>query len=296
MMSLMTIQFVTNVPLLPKRAPHSHKGTFGKVLVVAGSCGMSGAAVLTGTTALRGGAGLVTLAVPEGILRIVAAMEPALMTVGLPETSRGQISIRAIPQILSLAASANSLACGPGWGHSASTSAVGAALYLEAPVPAVFDADALNGLADRFRSGPFPSKAARVLTPHPGEFARLTGLDAKAIQSNRDDHAAEFASRHGVMLVLKGHETVVTDGKRVAINSTGNPGLATGGSGDVLTGLIAALLAGGMPAFDAAQLGVHVHGAAGDMVAGELSQPGLIASDLPRAIGRVLADAGSPSS
>ena len=290
------MQLVTGVPPLPTRAPDSHKGTFGRVVVFAGSRGMSGAAVLTGTTALRGGAGLVTMAVPESIQPAVCAHDPSLMTVGLPENARGQISIHALDEVLQLASKADAVACGPGWGASSSTRAIATALYRHAECPVVFDADALNVLALELRDGSLRASYPRVLTPHPGEFSRLTGLETKDIQANRDDTAAEFAKTHGVVLLLKGHETVITDGERVALNSTGNPGLATGGAGDVLTGLITAFLAGGMPAFDAAQLAAHVHGVAADLVVRELSEAGLIASDLPRAIARVLADARHPSS
>jgi NAD(P)H-hydrate epimerase len=266
------------------------------VVVFAGSRGMSGAAVLTGTTALRGGAGLVTMAVPESVRPAVCSHDPSLMTIGLPENARGQVSVRALSEVLSLSAKADAVACGPGWGASSSTRAIATALYRQAECPVVFDADALNVLALELRDGLEKPRHPRVLTPHPGEFSRLTGLETKEIQVHREDAAAEFAKTHGVVLLLKGHETVITDGERVALNSTGNPGLATGGAGDVLTGLITAFLAGGMPAFEAAHLAAHVHGLAADLIVRELSEPGLIASDLPRAIARVLADARHPSS
>lgn len=141
-------------------------------------------------------------------------------------------------------------------------------------------------MRSRPAAGPGDSRRAaagpRILTPHPGEFARLIGSDIATVQSQRAKLAAEFAATHGVIVLLKGQGTIITDGDRVAINRTGNPGMATGGSGDVLTGLIAALLAQGMPAFQAAQVGAHLHGLAGDLAAAELSQPGLIASDLPK--------------
>ena len=159
-------------------------------------------------------------------------------------------------------------------------------LFAELSQPMVVDADALNVLASSGGIGTISRSAGargpRILTPHPGEFARLIGSDIATVQSQRAKLAAEFAATHGVIVVLKGQGTVITDGDRVAINRTGNPGMATGGSGDVLTGLIAALLAQGLAPFEAAQLGAHLHGLAGDLAAAELSQPGLIASDLPR--------------
>jgi len=157
----------------------------------------------------------------------------------------------------------------------------------------VVDADALNLLAKRPElltraDGSSP----RILTPHLGEFARLTGLDVSQLPQDRQRHAVEFARLHRVVLLLKGHETLITDGKRLAVNTTGNSGLATGGSGDVLTGLIVALVAQGMTAFDAAQLGAHLHGLAGDLAAEELSMPGMIASDLLHFLGRAWCELG----
>lgn len=272
---------------LPERTVTSHKGTFGRVLIVAGSRGMSGAACLAGLAALRGGAGLVQLAVPEGILSIVAGVEPAYMTAPLPEDAQGCIAREAAREIVALAASATAAAIGPGWGQSADLQELAHLLYTTLAIPLVIDADALNALARTPGGFPqHPDGALRVITPHPGEFSRLTSIDTAAIQSDREALAADFAGRHGVVVVLKGHESVVSDGSRTAINTTGNCGMATGGTGDVLTGLIAALLAQRMPAFEAAHVGAHLHGLAGDLAAAELSQPGLIASDLPRFLGR----------
>ena len=281
----MAISYITMLPPLPPRPEQGNKGTFGKVLIVAGSRGMSGAACLSGLGALRGGAGLVTVAVPSGILPIVAGMEPSYLTVPLAEDSSGRIGAAASREILELASSNTVVACGPGWGRSADLQNLALTLYTQLPQPLVIDADGLNALSRL--SGGLPTTdipGPRVLTPHPGEFARLIGSDAATVQQDRETLAVEFAAKHNVILLLKGHETVITDGARVAINTTGNSGMGTGGTGDVLTGLISALLGQGFAPFEAAQLGAHLHGLAGDLAASELTRPGLIASDLPRFI------------
>jgi NAD(P)H-hydrate epimerase len=275
-----TIDRITNLPELPARPDDAHKGTFGRVLIAAGSRGMSGAASLAGLGALRGGAGLVYVATPAGIVPIVAAVEPSYLTIPLPEDAAGRLSGDAGNTLESLAANQSAIAIGPGWGQSDELTELACRLFTNIDRPMVIDADALNALAkhpDVLSS----AKAERILTPHPGEFARLVGSDIATIQANRENTAAQFARDHGVVLLLKGSGTVITDGHRLAINDTGNCGMATGGAGDVLTGLIAALLAQGMSAFEAAQLGAHLHGIAGDLAADDLSQPGLIASDLP---------------
>jgi NAD(P)H-hydrate epimerase len=263
------------------------------VLIVAGSRGMSGAACLAGLGALRGGAGLVTLAIPAGIQRAVASVEPSYLTIALPEDDGGRISRLAAGEILSRAASATAVAIGPGWGRSADLIELAHAFYTSIERPVVVDADALNALASSPAGFPkAPPGAPRILTPHPGEFARLVKTDTKSVQADREGLAAGFAREHGVIVVLKGHGTVITDGEKTAINTTGNSGMATGGTGDVLTGLTAALLAQGMSAFDAAHLAAHLHGLAGDLAADDLSKPGLIASDLPRHLGKAWKQAG----
>ncbi|NOX56132.1 MAG: NAD(P)H-hydrate dehydratase [Planctomycetes bacterium] len=276
---------ITELPEVPIRPPDGHKGTFGRILVVAGSRGMSGAACLAGLGALRGGAGLVYVAVPEIILPIVASAEPSYLTIPLPsDPETGALSEEAVRVVQTWIAGKDAVAVGPGLGVWPGTQhvVVWAAEHIVQPL--VIDADGLNGLAER---KDVLKKAAgpRVLTPHPGEFARLIGTDVRTIQSQREELAVRFAAEYGVVMVLKGHGTVVTDGDRVAVNPTGNAGMATGGSGDVLTGLVAALLGQGMSAFEAAQMGVYVHGLAGDLAAKELSQTALIASDLPRFLG-----------
>lgn len=267
-----------DLPWLALRAPDSHKGHFGLVLVIGGSQGMGGAAALAGRAALRGGAGLVRVAVPDVCQATVAALEPSYMTVALPSDRKGRIARDALEAIRGWAESATVVACGPGLGRSLGLDYLLAELYRGLARPAVFDADGLNALASRPDVLSQPA-GPRVLTPHPGEFARLVGRD-RLPPDLRHGLAIECAARWGVVLVLKGQGTLVTDGQRWWTNPTGNPGMATGGSGDVLTGLIAALMAQKLAAFDAARLGVFLHGLAGDLAAGQLGQEALIARDL----------------
>lgn len=280
----MSHQLINQLPNLPARPADGHKGTFGRVLIMAGSRGMSGAAALAGLGALRGGAGLVYLAVPREIQAIVASIEPAYLTLGSPASIEGQFTEEALTRLAPHFAACSAMACGPGWGQCEELQHMVGWLLANIPRPMVVDADALNLLAGHLEWLD-ESVAPRILTPHPGEFARLIDADVQTVQSNRIDLAVEFASRHKVILVLKGAGTVITDGQQVAINPTGNSGMATGGTGDVLTGLTTALLAQGLSAFEAARLGVYLHGLAGDLAAQELSQPGMIASDLPRFLG-----------
>jgi NAD(P)H-hydrate epimerase len=285
-----------DLPMPPARPEDAHKGTFGKVWIIAGSRGMSGAAVLSGLGALRGGAGLVTVATPALIQPIVAASEPSYLTRALPDDEVGRLSYVSIDEIKAELPKQDVAALGPGIGQSAELTELAAELYQHAPVPMVFDADGLNALSQRPEVlTRRPDQPPRVVTPHPGEFARLTGRSTADIQANREETAKEFARRHRVVLLLKGHGTVITDGNQAFINPTGNSGLATGGTGDVLTGLITSLLAQKMSPLDAARLGAWLHGRAGDMAAEELSQPGLIASDLPRYLGGAWLSLQSPS-
>ncbi len=265
-------------PRLPDRPPDAHKGHFGLAVVIGGSQGMAGAAALAGMAALRGGAGLVRLAVPDVCLDVVAGFEPSCMTVPLPSDSGGRIALSAWPAVLHAASTATVVACGPGLGRSLGLDVLVSRLYTESPKPLLVDADGLNALSARREVLARPG-GPRILTPHPGEFARLLGQDRVAAEE-REAAAVEMAARCGVVLVLKGHRTLVTDGQRQWINTTGNPGMATGGSGDVLTGLIAALACQGLSPLDAARLGVYLHGLAGDLAAAELGQESLAASDL----------------
>ena len=276
------------LPSLPPRPSDAHKGTFGTALIIGGSRGMTGAVTLAGMAALRGGAGLVRLAVADRCLETVAGYEPSYMTAALPDDVEGRISGAAYARIVELARSATVVALGPGLGRSPDLDRLVALLYKELSLPMVCDADALNALSTNpellsHHAGP------RVLTPHPGEFARLVGH--KYPGEEREVAALELASRCHVIVVLKGHRTFVTDGRRHWHNSTGNPGMATGGSGDSLTGLITALACQGLEPYDAARLGVYVHGLAGDLAAKELGEMSLIAGDivgyLPKALKRI---------
>lgn len=306
----------SDLPRLPPRRPDAHKGDFGLALIVGGSQGMAGAVALAGMAALRGGAGLVRLAVPEAILDLVASFEPSYMTIPLRTDAAGRIYAGSLDRIAELAEKAHyqtehilrntfdsiaewsdqaaAVACGPGLGRSLGLDELVGRLYQEIAKPMVFDADALNALAAEpevlVRSG-----GPRILTPHPGEFARLIGR--KLEPEAWPDAAVQLAARSKAIVVLKGHHTLVTDGRRRMVNTTGNPGMATGGSGDVLTGLITALVCQHLKPFDAARLGVFLHGLAGDLVAKDLGQVSLVASDLvrylPRAF-RVYAEATRP--
>ncbi|HVS38754.1 MAG TPA: NAD(P)H-hydrate dehydratase [Gemmataceae bacterium] len=275
----MTADVITEVPPLAPRDPDANKGDFGRVLLVAGSRGMSGAAVLCASAALRGGAGLVRLALPAGILPIAAAGNPCYMTVPLPEDDQGRFAAAAAAEVVSLLGQNTSAGLGPGLGRGDGVSAVVRAVLERTTLPLVVDADGLNALPPMLgvlkrRRGP------TVLTPHPGEFGRLIGADAAAVQANRQDLAVRFAAEHGVVLVLKGRGTIVTDGRRLYVNTTGNPGMAAGGTGDVLTGLTAALLGQKLEPFAAAQLAVYLHGLAGDLARDALGETSLIAADL----------------
>ncbi|MFL5244831.1 MAG: NAD(P)H-hydrate dehydratase [Gemmataceae bacterium] len=270
---------VMQVAKLPPRDPDGNKGDYGRILVVAGCRGMSGAAVLCATGALRSGAGLVRLAVPEEILPQVTVGNPCYTTAPLPQDDYGRLAEQAGDDLLALAEADDVMAIGPGIGRSETITKLVLSLLEQARIPVVIDADAINGLRGNAkhlvnRAGP------TILTPHPGEFARLLFTDVPTVQSQRQDLAVRFASEHRVVLVLKGHRSIVTDGKQVYINTTGNPGMATGGSGDVLTGIIAALLGQKLSPFEAAQLGVYVHGLAGDLARDVMGEVSLIATDL----------------
>ncbi len=248
---------------------------------------MAGAGVLCASAALRGGAGLVRLGVPRELWPLVAVANPCVMTAGLPQDEEGRFGRESTEDALTWAKSSDVLAVGPGLGRSPELTHFLTQLVRTAARPMVLDADGLNNLAD----DPSVLKqhaAPVIITPHPGEFARLVKVDTATVQANRRQLAVQFAREHDVIVVLKGHGTIVTDGKRLYCNASGNPGMATAGSGDVLTGIIAALIGQGLEPFEAAQLGVSWHGRAGDLAAGVVGEVALIATDLldylPRAI------------
>ena len=269
------------LPQLPPRKPDSHKGDFGHALLVGGSRGMAGAISLSGMACLRSGAGLVKLAVPECVLETVAGFEPSYMTVPLVCDSSGYLFPQAFDQLTEHLDAATCVAVGPGLGRSNDLTQFVRRLYTTVRQPLVIDADGLNDLA-ALQDGLADPAGPRILTPHPGEFARLFKSDPKLTRDEQSVRAKQFAADRGIVILLKGQRTLITDGSQSVSNSTGNPGMATGGTGDVLTGVITALVCQGMSPFDAAVLGAHVHGLAGDLAAAEMGQVSLIASDLLR--------------
>lgn len=274
-----SVTWVADLPRLQPRPADANKGMFGRILVVAGSRGMSGAAVLCASAALRGGAGLVRVAVPESLLPIVAMANPCYMTLPLPEDGQGHLTQEGQADLVEAVRSSQATAIGPGLGQSQDVTELVLAVVDQTATPLVIDADGLNALVgnlDHLRRRGRPT----VLTPHPGEFARLANKPVADVQARRQELAVRFAAENGVVLVLKGQGTIVTDGRRVYVNGTGNPGMATGGSGDVLAGLIAALIGQGLETFAAAQLGVYLHGLAGDLGRDAVGEVSLIASDL----------------
>lgn len=278
----MTEELVLEVvrPLLPERPADGHKGTFGHALIIGGSRGFTGAPCLAAEGALRSGVGLVTTAVPRPLADIAAATIAEMMTFPLPATETEAIAVSALEPALEAARSRDAVALGPGMGRHGETQQFVLAFLERCQAPVLVDADGLNNLAsnlDALRKAPGP----RIVTPHPGEMSRLTGTAVDAIQADRENTALSFAKESGCVAVLKGAGTIIAEpGGRSYRNTTGNPGLATGGSGDVLSGIIAGLLAQGMAPLDAALLGVYVHGLAGDLAAEALTQRALIAGDI----------------
>ena len=274
------MEIVEDIPKLEARAVDAHKGDFGKVCIIAGSIGMSGAAVLAGRSALRAGAGLVRVATPRSVLPIVASVEPCFTTIPLAEDSAGRISAKAVSTILDAVGENDALAFGPGVGVSSELQSVLETLLGQEQLHLVIDADGLNNLA-KIKDWPVSLKAELILTPHPGEVKRLwSGLFREALPAERQQQAAQLALRTASMVVLKGAWTVVSDGEKVYINKTGNPGMATAGSGDVLTGVVTALIGQGLSGFDAAVLGVYIHGLAGDIAAEKTGQISLMTTDI----------------
>lgn len=266
--------------LLPVRSRDGHKGTFGHLLVVAGSTGKGGAAVMAAESGLRGGSGLVTLACPQSAQPSIASRLTEVMTVALADF-KGEISLLAFDDLLALTDGKQALAIGPGLGLGEETSGLIRRLVQASALPVVVDADGLTALCGHTHILEHQSDRQIVLTPHPGEMARLTGLSTDEIQADRFAVARDFAVRHRVVLVLKGARTLTAspDG-RVHVNNSGHAGLASGGMGDVLTGLIGSLLAQGLAALDAATLGVYLHGLAADRLLATFGDAGLLATDV----------------
>jgi NAD(P)H-hydrate epimerase len=275
-------------PFIRPRRPESHKGTYGHALVIGGSAGMTGAVMMSASAALRSGAGLVTAAVPESLLPVVETGLLEVMTIPLAETRQATISLEALPAIESLLGRVSVCAIGPGMSGYPEANAILRFVLERAGIPVLIDADGLNALQgdrDILRNRQVPV----VLTPHPGEMARLLGKSIQEIQANRMTIAREFAQEFGVILVLKGNKTLVaTPSGAIYVNITGNPGMATAGSGDVLCGLITGLIAQGIKPQDAAIVGVYLHGQAGDYASEARGQRGLIAGDLLASIPDIL--------
>jgi NAD(P)H-hydrate epimerase len=270
--------------IVPARVADSHKGDFGRVLVVAGSNGRTGAAHLSAVGALRSGAGLVTIATPRSCVPVIAAMAPEYMTEGLDETASGTIDYGAIDRVLDI--KADVIAVGPGLGQAPSTSAFVHALLERAGVPLVLDADALNAFVGEPERLMGRDGVDVIITPHPGEMARLLNTSIEKVQADRLKHAREFAAAHKVHVVLKGHRTVIAgpDG-RTFVNLTGNAGMATGGTGDLLTGMLAAWFAQLLDAEAACKLAVYLHGTAGDLAEADEGEVALIATDIAARLG-----------
>jgi NAD(P)H-hydrate epimerase len=284
----------SDVPRLSPRAETTHKAQVGRIAIIAGSRGMSGAACLSGLGALRGGAGLVRVCCAESILPIVAASEPCLMTMPLAEDAEGRISPAALPHLLGSLKWADVVAIGPGLGLGGGVAEVVSRVIAESANPVVIDADGLNNLSEQPQWWSARRGRVTVVTPHPGEIARLrrgAGLDTDSEQTDdaRLKTAFEYSALTGTAVVLKGHRTVVCTPDEAYVNTTGNPGMATGGMGDVLTGLIAALLGQGLSAFDAARLSVYVHGAAADECARRIAPVGYLAREVGDAVPAALA-------
>ena len=268
--------------LLPDRDPDAHKGSFGKILLLCGSRGYTGAAYLAAMGALRSGAGLVFLGVPESIYAIEAVKLNEPVVFPLPDEG-GKLSEAAIPEILERLPRLDAVLIGPGLGQSQGTFAVVKAVLERFQGPVILDADGINVLAAhkyivRERTAP------TILTPHDGEFARLGGI----VGADRPAAAVEMARDLGCILLLKGHRTVITDGYATYINGTGNPGMAVGGSGDVLSGIIVSLLGQGLEPLEAAACGAWLHGGAGDLCAAEIGQYGMLPSDMVAVLPRLL--------
>ena len=272
------VKRITDIPKPPSRPRDAHKGTAGLVLVVAGSRGMAGAAALVGNGALRAGAGLVRIATADAALDAVAALAPCCTTAPLPDDG-ACLRAEAAERILELADGQGAVALGPGLGQTPAVGSVVRAVLEGLEIPIVLDADGLNAIAADAAETIARASNGLILTPHPGEAARLLGSSAQDVQADREA-AAERLARLGAVAVLKGAGTVVCDGERVYVNETGNPGMATAGAGDVLAGMMAAFLAAGMPMFEAAVLAVWAHGRAGDLAAERLGILGLTAMDL----------------
>jgi len=276
----------------PRRSRWGHKGTFGTVLGIGGSRGMAGAVALAGRAALLAGAGLVRLAVPDPILETVAGYSPEPTTIPCPADNAGRFALESLDTLLAHAEHCTALFLGPGLGRSEEIEQLVPLLLQRRVKPIVVDADALNALAAHSDTKTQAEPKAVwgnsvVLTPHAGEFARLQNEPTPSEENMKERQlaAVDFSQQHNVLLVLKGHRTIITDGTQLAVNTTGNPGMATGGSGDVLTGIIAGLIAQNFASlYETVRLAVHIHGLAGDIAAARLGEISVTATAILEAI------------
>ena len=262
--------------LLPVRERTAHKGDFGRVLIIAGSVGYTGAPVLAANAALRTGAGLIFVGVPEAVYPIVAQKLDEPMVFPLPCDERGMLNTRAVPEILRRMAGCDAVLAGPGLGRSPAILDVVAGILTHADCPVILDADGINcleGNIDILRQ----AGASVILTPHDGEFSRLGGDPSP---ENRYQSARAMAVKEDVTVLLKGHRTIVVSPEEVYLNTTGNPGMATGGSGDVLSGMLLSLLGQGLPPTKAAAAAAWLHGAAGDLCAERYGEYGMTPTDM----------------
>ncbi|MCT4604747.1 MAG: NAD(P)H-hydrate dehydratase [Marinisporobacter sp.] len=280
--NLITEEMVKEI--MPIRKRDTHKGSYGKAYIVAGSTGMTGAAILSCESALRSGAGLIKMPVPQSLNTIMETRLTEVITVPLPEFKKGVVGISDIEKILKTMEESNVIAVGPGSGRSRELEELLRNMLEHTSTPMVLDADALNALANRKELLSL-IKSQTVMTPHVGEMARLTGLEIDYINNNRIEVATEFAKKWNVVVILKGARTVVAGPKgEIFINITGNPGMATAGSGDVLTGIVTGLVAQGIDPLKAAAAAVYIHGTAGDLAAKKVGEYGLVASDIVKEV------------
>lgn len=271
---------VCDVVRLPVRAADSHKGTFGKVCIIGGQVGMCGAPALSGMAALHSGAGLVRVAVCSKILNVVASFDPCYMTIALDDNEDGQVSETAAGCVMELCSDNDVIAVGPGLGTGRGARRIVNSLIEQQGLRLVVDADGLNCLAKE-TGWHERTKASIILTPHPGEMQRIwKSVFREDIPADRNKQAIMLAEKTGCTVVLKGAQTVVADSEKVYVNTSGNAGMATAGSGDVLTGVIAAIAGQGLCDFDAAQLGVYIHGLAGDIAAEKYGQISMTAKEI----------------
>lgn len=268
-----------SLPELPKRTVACHKGECGRVLVIAGSAGMTGAGAMASIASLRAGAGVVLWAIPKSLNSVAEAVSLEVMSLPIPDTPSGAPSMDAREILVEAARETDCVVLGPGLPVAGDTGELMRLLIPEIYPPLIVDGGAFAAIATDFMTIR-KRQSPTIITPHPGEMSRITGKTISEVQEKRQEFAAKYAKISGAVVALKGHGTVVTNGTETYINESGNAGLSTAGSGDVLTGVIAGLVAQGMRPFDAARLGVYLHGLAGDVAALDIGMHGVIATDI----------------